>query len=334
MDVEILKDHLPVKTSTLLIPTSTGASFTSTTLHQTSVSATTMTYVSSATHVNPVPTHIPVGPVVQAVGHTGMRTLWVVFVLMLISTIIFSALAFRVPVQKRLFHILTAFITAFATLSYFAMATGDGNSFSRNVKYEHPKGMDPIKHETYRQVFWARYVDWAITTPLLLLDLAFLAGMNGANMLVTIVADVLMVLTGLFAAFGRNKGQKWGYYFMGIAAFLVVIYQLVVPGRKSVLARDSKTSKFYTSIAAFTLIIWSIYPIAWAIGDGARKISVDTEVVIYAILDILAKPVFGFWLLLTHDRLASSNVILDGAWAHGFGKREGTLRVGDDDEGA
>lgn len=243
-------------------------------------------------------------------------------------------MAFRVPVQKRLFHVITTFITLFATLSYFAMATGDGNSYARNTHVEHPKGMDPIKYDSYRQVFWARYVDWALTTPLLLLDLSFLAGLNGANILVTIVADIFMILTGLFAAFGHNRGQKWGYYAMAMVAYAVIIYQLAIPGRRSVLARDSKTSKFFTSIALFTLVVWSIYPIIWAIGDGARKISVDAEVVCYAILDVLAKPVFGLWLLFTHERIASSNVVLDGAWSHGFGKREGTLRVGDDDEGA
>lgn len=330
--MDLLKDHPPFKTSTVLIPTGTGDPYVSTTLGSTSVSATTI--VSSATHINPVPTKVPVGPIVQTVGATGSRTLWVVFIIMLISTIVFAALSFRVPVQRRLFHILTAFITAFAALSYFAMATGDGNSFSRTKTYEKHEGLPDIKHETWRQVFWARYVDWAVTTPLLLLDLSLLAGLSGANILVTIVADILMVLTGLFAAFGRSGGQKWGYYAFGIVAFLVIIYQLAVPGRKFANARDNKTATLFTSLAIFTIVIWTLYPIVWAIGDGARKISVDAEVVAYAILDVLAKPVFGTWLLFTHDRVPSTNLVLDGAWAHGFGKREGTIRVGDDDEGA
>merc|ERR1711900_61635 len=109
-------------------------------------------------------------------------------------------------------HVITALITTFASISYFAMATGDGNSFAHIVvKEAHKHTPDTVEH-IFRQVFWARYVDWALTTPLLLLDLAFLAGMNGANITVTIVADLIMVLLGLFAAFGRTDGQKWGYY--------------------------------------------------------------------------------------------------------------------------
>ena len=44
----------------------------------------------------------------------------------------------------------------------------------------------------------------------------------------------------------------------------------------------------------------------WGLADGSRKVNVDAEIVAYAVLDVLAKPVFGFWLLFTHDAMASS----------------------------
>jgi len=236
-------------------------------------------------------------------------------------------MAFRVPVQKRLFHVLTAFITTFATISYFAMATGDGNSFTHIiVKEAHKHVPDTVEH-VFRQVFWARYIDWALTTPLLLLDLAFLAGMNGADILVAVVADLIMVLLGLFAAFGATNGQKWGWYAMACVAYLVVVYQLAVSGRRSVLAKSGNTAKLFASIGGFTLILWTLYPIVWGIGDGARKWSVDAEIIAYAVLDVLAKPVFGFWLLFAHARNAES---LEGFWSHGLGG-EGTLRIGEED---
>lgn len=42
----------------------------------------------------------------------------------------------------------------------------------------------------------------------------------------------------------------------------------------------------------------------WGVADGSRKIGVDEEIIAYAVLDVLAKPVFGFWLIFTHDSLA------------------------------
>ncbi|ESZ98609.1 opsin-1 [Sclerotinia borealis F-4128] len=298
-------------TSSLLIPTSTP----------------TPTPTPS---VAPIPSVVPNVPTYETIGSSGKTTLWVVFVIMFLSTLTFSYLAWRVPVQKRLFHVLTAFITLFATLSYYAMAIGDGNALTHIIVREvHNHTPDTFEH-VYRQVFWARYVDWSLTTPLLLLDLSFLAGLNGANILVVIVADLVMVLTGLFAAYHNDGAAKWGWYAMGCVALLVIMYQMIIPGRRAVSTKDAKTSKLFVSIAAYTLIIWTLYPVVWGIGDGSRTWSVDAEVIAYAVLDVLAKPVFGLWLLLAHGSNVATSV--DGWWSHGLSS-EGSIRI-EDDEGA
>jgi bacteriorhodopsin len=283
--------------------------------------------------VAPIPTVIPGNtPEYQEAGDVGNRALWVVFVIMVISSLAFYAMAFRVPVQKRMFHILTAFITTFAAISYFAMAVGDGVSYNK-ITLKHSQKHFPDTFQTvYREVYWARYVDWSVTTPLLLLDLCLLAGLSGANILVAVVADVIMILTGLFAAFTIEEGPKWGWYAMACIAYLVVVYQLGFNGRGVVQGKDAKTATFFSSIAGFTLILWTVYPIIWGIADGSRNIDVNAEIVAYAVLDVLAKPVFGFWLLFTHDAMSSSSSI-GGFWAEGLSK-DGAIRVGDDDEGA
>lgn len=285
----------------------------------------------AASSVAPIPTVVPTPAEYITAGDTGSRTLWIVTVLMAISSLAFYSMAFRVPVQKRLFHIITGFITTFAFLSYFAMAVGDGISFSGYVKTEeHKKGPD-TEQEIFRQIYWARYVDWSVTTPLLLLDLALLAGLSGANITVAIVADLIMILTGLFGAFGQsNDSAKWGWYTWGCLAYLVIVYQLAIGGKETVAKKDGKTKAFYGSIAGFTLILWTIYPIVWGVSEGAHIISVDAEIISYAILDVLAKPVFGFWLLFTHDSMASTSPSLEGFWSNGFGEG-GSLRVGEDD---
>lgn len=52
----------------------------------------------SPTGVAPIPTVIPDHAEKQFVGETGTKTLWVVFIIMLISSGVFSGLAWRVPV--------------------------------------------------------------------------------------------------------------------------------------------------------------------------------------------------------------------------------------------
>jgi bacteriorhodopsin len=207
------------------------------------------------------------------------------------------------------------------------MATGEGTAYHDNVvKTVHKHTPDVVEH-VFRQVYWARYVDWTLTTPLLLLDLAFLAGLNGSDIFVAIVADVIMILTGLFAAFSKTEGAKWGWYAMACVAYLVIVYVLAVSGRRTVGAKDSKTAKLFAAIGGFTLILWTLYPIVWGISDGARKWSVDGEIIAYAILDVLAKPVFGFWLLFAH---AKNVTAIDGFWSSGL-TGEGAVRLDDDE---
>jgi len=284
---------------------------------------------STPSSVPGIPTVVPAKPTYEIATGAGHKTLWVVFVIMFLSTLGFTFMAYRTPVQKRLYHVLTAFITALATLSYFAMATGGGVSFAHTVIHEAHKHVPDTTEHIFRQVYWARYVDWTVTTPLLLLDLSFLAGLNGANILVAVFADIVMVLTGLFAAFGKSEGTKWGWYAMACAAYLVIVWQLAIPGRRAVKSRDSATTKLFVSLATFTFVLWTMYPIVWGFADGARLWSVNTEIIAYAVLDVLAKPVFGFWLLFAHGKKAES---IEGFWAHGLG-HEGSIRI-EDDEGA
>ena len=71
----------------------------------------------------------------------------------------------------------------------------------------------------------------------------------------------------------------------------------------------------------------------WGVADGSRRLDVDQEIIAYAVLDILAKPVFGAWLLFTHQNMPETNIDIGGFWSHGL-SGEGAIRVGDDDEGA
>lgn len=284
--------------------------------------------------VKPIPTIVPTPNEYQTASDAGFTALWTVFVIMTAASAIFAFLAWNVPVSRRLYHVITTLITITAAISYFAMATGDASSYSCNKVKDHHGKLPSTHHLLCRQVYYARYIDWAITTPLLLLDLCLLAGIDGAHTFMAIVADLIMVLTGLFAAFGKeHTAQKWGWYTIGCIAYLFVIWHVAIHGGRIARARGDSVGKLFGSLATFTLILWTIYPVVWGVADGARKVSVDSEIIAYAILDVLAKPIFGLWLLIAHRRIPETNVEVGGYWTHGLNS-QGAIRIGDDDEGA
>jgi bacteriorhodopsin len=211
------------------------------------------------------------------------------------------------------------------------MATGHGVSVHEiTVRHQHEHVPDTTE-VIHREVYWARYVDWSLTTPLLILDLGLLAGMNGAHITMAIVADLIMVLTGLFAAYGtEGTPQKWGWYTIACIAYIFVIWHLALNGGAAATDKGQKLRSFFVAIGGYTLLLWTAYPIVWGFADGARRVSVDGEIIAYAILDVLAKPVFGAWLLFTHASLRETDVELGGFWANGL-NREGSLRLVDDD---
>lgn len=155
---------------------------------------------------------------------------------------------------------MTAFITTFAAVAYFALAVGDGVYDKEIIVKESQKHVPDTFQTIYREVYWARYVDWVVTTPLLLLDLSLLAGLSGANITVAIVSDIITILTGLFAALTNDENAKWGYYAIAVISYLVTVYQLAINGRNIASTKDSKTATFYAAIGGFTLVLWTLYP--------------------------------------------------------------------------
>ena len=140
------------------------------------------------------------------------------------------------------------------------MATGHGVSYNHvRVRHSHNHVPDTF-HDVYRQVFWARYVDWSLTTPLILIDLGLLAGLSGAHLLIAIIADVIMILTGMFAAFGSERtAQKWGWYAISCISYLVVVWHLAINGRVQAKAKGSKVGQFFAAITGYTIIVWAAY---------------------------------------------------------------------------
>lgn len=214
------------------------------------------TFLQAANHAVATPTEY------QTAGDHGFRTLWVVFVIMVVTSIIFAAVSWKVPVSRRLYHIITTLITIITALSYFAMASGHATAYNCiTVKDHHGHKIPDTHHDVCRQVFWGRYVGWSLTGPLLLADLCLLAGIDGAHTLLAVVANLITVLSGLFAAFGREHSvQKWGWYAIGCIAYLFVVWHLVVHGTKAVKSKGDKARKLFGSLAAFSLVLWTVYP--------------------------------------------------------------------------
>jgi bacteriorhodopsin len=175
------------------------------------------------------------------------------------------------------------------------MATGLGVTETHSSAHGH----------TYRQLFFARYIDWFFTTPLLLLDLVLISGLDLGTTIILMGADVAMIVTGLFGALDGSH-FKWGWFLAGCAFMVVILVGLLQHGRRAAFARSNEVGNLYAGLAGYLLVLWWAYPIVWLLSEGKGRISSDFEVLVYAILDIAAKILFSIVIFVKHPIIAEA----------------------------
>ncbi|KAL9937827.1 hypothetical protein V8E36_003372 [Tilletia maclaganii] len=239
---------------------------------------------------------------------SGSSFLWAIFSVMAATALGTSVWAFAsIDPTRRVFHYLTIGILTTASVAYFAMASDLGET---PVQVEFLRDGAAIAAQQggrlTRGIWYARYIDWTITTPLLLLELLLVSGVPTSTILLTIFMDIVMIITGLIGALVPST-YKWGFFTIGCVAMLFVFWILYGPARTSAAAISRENGKIYFQGAIVLSALWFMYPIAWGLADGGNVISTDGEMVFYGVLDFLAKPVFAIFHLWS---LRSSNFAL------------------------
>lgn len=240
-----------------------------------------------------------------AITSHGSDWYFAVCALMGVSTLVFMGLALRKPYSERIFHYITAAITATACIAYFSMGSNLGQ-VPIQAEFIRP-GSSQVSAAGTREIFYARYIDWAITTPLLLLDLLLTAGLPTSTILATIFADEVMIVTGLIGALTQTS-YKWGYWTFGMVALFYIAYNLIIVGRAHANAIGGAPRKTYFRLGVFLTFLWFIYPIAWGVSEGGNVVHPDSEAIFYGVLDVLAKPIWGALLIWGHRNIMPSQL--------------------------
>ena len=113
-----------------------------------------------ALKVNPNTFTYPTTSDINITTH-GSDWYWAVTAVMLLSTFIFIGMSFRVPRRNRIFHYITASITLVASVAYFTMASNLGYA-AIAVEFQRS---NPKVAGNLREIFYVRYIDWFVTTP-------------------------------------------------------------------------------------------------------------------------------------------------------------------------
>lgn len=135
-----------------------------------------------------------------------------------------------------------------------------------------------------------RYIDWSITTPLILLAILLFynpqSPVQYTNYLGIVLLNWGMLLSGYFGETGtlsRETGLILGFLFFG--AMLFVLYTCCI---------DSTANHLVFYIFAF---IWTGYGINYMVKDE------ETKNIVYNALDVVSKAIFGIGLWLFYGKV-------------------------------
>lgn len=146
-----------------------------------------------------------------------------------------------------------------------------------------------------------RYIDWLITTPLLLVEFGLIVALAGGAKagLVTrlVIADLVMIVTGYLGEIGvAGSASNYIFFIISTLAWVYIIMQVL---RIDVSSGADYAQRAVKTMRWFVIAGWAIYPIGTAIqqfmGIGGADVTQAAAIaaVIYVIADVVNKVGFG-----------------------------------------
>jgi bacteriorhodopsin len=209
------------------------------------------------------------------------------------------------------YYYIIFFVASVSALVYYSMWSETG------VMHVHDG-------DTERIVFPARYLDWAVTTPLMLVGLGLLGNAALPAILGMVGCDLIMIGC-LYTAAIYAPVHKYFWFGVAVVFFLVLVFLMFQELSKAdyggrVSEYDADTLRWLTYILVFS---WALFPIFWLVGQaGTSEAALDVEVAGIVLADMIAKIAF---LLLLVFRLPA-----EGAAYYPSSRARETLRPSDD----
>jgi len=214
--------------------------------------------------------------------------------------------------RHRAYYAVLASVTGIASAAYVVMALGFGSIVV---------GGD--------ELLVVRYLDWLFTTPLLVLYLGLLCRPGRRVLAGAIVADVVVIATGVAADLLSGVAAAAAFV-VSTAAFGALLYMLVrtLPARATT---GSVSSVTFTKLRNLTVVLWSLYPVVWLLtASGLGLLNPATENMVVVYLDFISKA--GFVLIAVHHSHALDAIADDeiGLGDDGGGFADDGIGLGDD----
>lgn len=205
---------------------------------------------------------------------------------MLVSTLIFSLLYVKSSAKPRS-YLLLPLITGIAGVLYAVMSLSASGAIGADIIVE------------------ARYLDWLLTTPLIIAYIGLTAGADNRLIGKAMGADVVMIATG-YVATSLSGSVSWAAFVVSSLAFGYLLYLLVTEVTAVASDRPPAVQSTFRTIRDLTIVLWCVYPILWLAGPfGFGFVRFADYHFIIAVLDLTAKVGFDAIVAIRASRVST-----------------------------
>jgi sensory rhodopsin len=194
---------------------------------------------------------------------------WIMAGIFAASSLMFSILA-KHEGSDNFISISDIFVSFITTISYVTMALAFATVTANNGQ----------------PIYWTRWLFYIGSCSILIADVAIIRGKSNAVELFesTLLIGIVM-FTGFLASYITTI-NRWWYFGLSSVAYIGLMYMLF---------RDNKNANM--KVMWFVLTFWSLFPLVFVLAPtGLGIIPTFTEAILYAILDIITKIIFGLWI--------------------------------------
>ncbi len=170
-------------------------------------------------------------------------------------------------------------IPAFAALSYAVMALGIGDVTVDGAAIPAP-----------------RYVDWLVTTPVLIGYAAYVAGASRQTIAGLVTVDALMIIIGWGGVITNGNVRIAAFVFSSLCyvGLLVALYTVL---QSSAREQPGERRQLYAVLQNHVGLLWLAYPVLWAAGPlGVGYVTAVELTLLITFADVAAKTPYVYFV--------------------------------------
>ncbi|PLW36198.1 hypothetical protein PCASD_10443 [Puccinia coronata f. sp. avenae] len=211
------------------------------------------------------------------------KILWATFGLITVSTITQWVLTTRQQPNTKLLHHISLTLSTLTLVTYYFMLT-DINVTGSSI--------------------WIRDLHWILTFPLVFVELGLISGVSIQDLVIMALNAIGMCVTGFLGTIQRSNRLRWPLVLMAWIFWLSLAREILTSGRRSAARNSPRVARFFNFLAGYIVVLGSFYPIIWSI-----PVDPFLEIALFAVLDMLTRPIFATWVLVGVSIIPESNVV-------------------------